>query len=63
MIVEKTVKRIEMIAKSTSAKNGQRRVITNRDNIRHLKYFMNGQWRHSAGCKEFTNKDCTLINL
>jgi hypothetical protein len=52
-----------MMAKSTSAKNGQRRVITNRDNIRHLEYFMNGQWRHSARFKEFTNKDCTLINL
>jgi len=51
-----------MMAKSTSTKNGQRRVITNRDNIRHLEYFMNGQWRHSARL-EFTNKDCTLINL
>jgi len=47
------VKRIEMMAKSTSAKNGQQRVITNRDNIRHLEYFMNGQWRHSARCRVY----------
>jgi len=54
---------IEMMAKSASAKNGQQRVITNRDNIKHLEYFMNGQWRHSAKCKEITNKDCAIINL
>jgi hypothetical protein len=42
-----------MMPKSTSAKNGQRRVITNRDNIRHIEYFMNGQWRHSAGCRVY----------
>ena len=57
------MKRIEMMAKSTSAKNGQQRVITNRDNIKHLEYFMNGQWRHSTRCKDITNKDCTLIDI
>ena len=53
-------KRMEMMAKSTSAKNGHQRIITNRDNIRHLEYFNNGQWRHSDKCKLFTNKECKL---
>jgi hypothetical protein len=25
-----------------------------------LEYFMNGQWRHSYKCKEFTNKECVI---
>lgn len=49
-----------MMAKSTTAKNGHERITTNRDKIRHLEYFMNGQWRHSHKCKEFTNKECTV---
>ena len=35
---------IEMMTKSTTAKNGNERITTtNRDNIRHLEYFNNGQ--------------------
>ena len=48
------------MARSTTAKNGHERITTNRDNIRHLEYFMNGQWRHSYKCKEFTNKECVI---
>ena len=48
---------VEMMPKSTAAKNGQERITTNRDNVRHLEYFNNGQWRHSDKCREFTNKD------
>jgi hypothetical protein len=53
-------KALEMMGMSTTAKNGHERVITDRDNIKHLEYFMNGQWRHSDNCKDFTNKECTL---
>ena len=53
-------KRVEMMARSTSAKNGQERVVNDRDNAKHLEYFMNGQWRHSNNCKDFTNKECTF---
>jgi hypothetical protein len=53
-------KRIEMMSKSTSAKNGHERIVTNRDNVRHLEYFNNGQWRHSDKCKVYTNKECNL---
>ncbi len=55
-----TRKRIEMMGRSTTAKNGQERVITDRDNIQHLQYFVNRQWRHSDKCKVLTNKDCTI---
>ena len=51
-------KKVEMMARSTSAKNGQERVVNDRDNAKHLEYFMNGQWRHSNNCKDFTNKEC-----
>jgi hypothetical protein len=54
---------IEMMAKSTTAKNGNERITTNRDNIRHLEYFNNGQWRHSDRCREFTNKECNFKRL
>ena len=54
-------RRIEIMAKSTSAKNGNERITTNRDNIRHLEYFNNGQWRHSDKCRKFTNKECSLV--
>ncbi|MGB5089782.1 MAG: hypothetical protein WBN72_02445 [Nitrososphaeraceae archaeon] len=47
-----------MMPKSTAAKNGQERITTNRDNVRHLEYFNNGQWRHSDKCSKFTNKEC-----
>jgi len=53
-------KRIEMMARSTTAKNGHQRVGNDRDNARHLEYFMNGQWKHSENCKDFTNKACTI---
>jgi hypothetical protein len=53
-------KRVEMMARSTTAKNGHERIVTDRDNVKHLEYFMNGQWRHSDNCKDFTNKECTF---
>ena len=56
-------RRIEVMAKSTSAKNGNERITTNRDNIKHLEYFNNGQWRHSDKCSQFTNKECKLKRL
>jgi len=36
-------KRVEMMGRSTTAKNGHERVITDGDNIKHLQYFANGQ--------------------
>jgi hypothetical protein len=51
---------IEIMVKSKAAKNGEERVTTNRDDIRHLEYFNNGQWRHSSKCKEFTNRECQV---
>ena len=53
-------KNIEIIDNSKSAKNGSERITTDRDNIRHREFFMNGQWRHSPKCKQFTNQDCTV---
>jgi hypothetical protein len=55
-----TRKRVEIMGISTTAKNGQERVITDRDNIKDLQYFANGQWRHSDKCKKFTNKECDI---
>jgi hypothetical protein len=55
-----TRKRIEVMGRSSTAKDGHERVITDRDNMRHLQYFANGQWRHSDKCKELTNKDCMV---
>ena len=51
-----------MAVRGTSLKNIQRaeRIVTDRDNSRHLEYFNNGQWRHSEKCREFTNKDCKI---
>lgn len=54
---------VEIMARSTGAKNGQERVITDRDNSRHLQYFNNGQWRHSEKCREYTNKECKVKRL
>jgi hypothetical protein len=51
---------IEMMAKPKATKNGQERVTTNRDNVKHLEYFNNGQWRHSSKCKEYTNPECQV---
>lgn len=51
---------VEVMSKSTSAKNGHERIVTDRENSRHLEYFNNGQWRHSEKCREFTNKDCKI---
>jgi hypothetical protein len=39
-------------------KNGHQRVIVDRDDIKHLEFFMNGSWRHDPKCRELTNKDC-----
>ena len=54
---------VEIMAKSTAAKNGQERIITDRDNSRHLQYFNNGQWRSSEKCREYTNKECKVMRL
>lgn len=54
---------VEIMARSSAAKNGQERVITDRDNSRHLQYFNNGQWRHSEKCREYTNKECKVKRL
>ena len=54
---------VEIMAKSTNAKNGDERITTDRENTRHLEYFNNGQWRHSDKCREFTNKECTIKTL
>ncbi|MGV8107351.1 MAG: hypothetical protein ACP5OH_06230 [Nitrososphaerota archaeon] len=51
------------MAKSSSAKNGQERIITDRDNSRHLQYFNNGQWRHSEKCRVYTNKECNVKSI
>ena len=51
---------VEVMSKSKSTKNGQERIVTDRDNSRHLQYFNNGQWRHSEKCRQFTNKDCKI---
>lgn len=40
------------------SKNGQEQCL--RENIKHLQYFNNGQWRHSDKCKQFVYKDCTV---
>ena len=53
-------KKVEMMARSTNAKNGHERVINDRDNAKHLQYFMNGQWKHSENCKNLTNKECSF---
>ncbi len=53
-------RRVEMMGKSATTKNGHERVAINRDNVKHLEFFMNGQWRHSDKCKQFTNKDCRV---
>jgi len=53
-------KQVEMMDRSSTAKNGHERVISDRDNNKHLQYFNNGQWRHSDKCKQFTNKECTV---
>ena len=54
---------MEIMAKSTSARNGNERITTNRDNIKHLEYFNNGQWRHSDKCRQFTNTECSLVRF
>ena len=53
-------KRVEMMARTTNAKNGHERVVNDRDNVKHLQYFMNGQWKHSENCKNLTNKECAF---
>lgn len=51
---------VEVMSKSKTTKNGQERIVTDRDNLKHLQYFNNGQWRHSEKCRLFTNKDCKI---
>lgn len=54
---------VEIMAKSTNAKNGDERITTDRENTRHLEHFNNGQWRHSDKCRVFTNKECSFKTL
>jgi hypothetical protein len=53
-------KRVEMMERSKSAKNGHERITIDRDNSRHREFFMNGSWRHSPKCKQFTNQECSI---
>ncbi len=53
------MKRIELMQKSTTAKNGQTCVVEDRDNNKQLEFFTNGSWRHSHMCKEIMNNSCT----
>lgn len=47
------------LVRSGSPKNGQERVVADRDGIEHLEYFTNGSWRHhSTKCRVWVNKDC-----
>ena len=41
----------------SNPKNGYERVVEDRDNSKHLEVFMYGSWRHSAKCRESTNKE------
>lgn len=50
------------MTRSTTAKNGHGLIVNDRDNAKHLEYFMNGQWKHSETCKTFT-KECTVKTL
>jgi hypothetical protein len=44
---------------ATNPKNGHERIVTDREEARHLQIFMNGSWRHIQDkCREYTNKDC-----
>jgi len=49
---------IEIRRKSSTAKNGDERVILDSNNNKHLEFFMNGSWRHSNKCKTITNNQC-----
>ena len=51
---------VEIMTKSTNAKNGDERITTDRENTRHLEYFNNGQWRHSDKYNNFINKECEV---
>jgi hypothetical protein len=45
---------------SGAPKDGQERIVTDRDGSNHLEYFMNGSWRHSTTiCKKKMNPACT----
>ena len=50
---------IEISRKSNTAKNSDERIITDSNSNKHLEFFMNGSWRHSYKCKNFTNNQCT----
>jgi len=53
-------KRVEIMNRTNTAKNGHERITSDRDNFKHLQYFTNGQWRHSDKCKQITNSECTV---
>ncbi len=47
------------LVRSGTPKNGQERIVSDRDGVTHLEYFMNGSWRHNRDrCKGRVNKDC-----
>ncbi|HEX9317587.1 MAG TPA: hypothetical protein VF884_01495 [Nitrososphaeraceae archaeon] len=48
------------MSRTSTAKNGHERIVSDRDNVKHLQYFTNGQWRHSDKCKQATNSECTV---
>ena len=52
-------RRVEVKDISRTARDGHERVVTDRDNQKHLQYFRNGNWWHSDSCKVYTNKECT----
>jgi hypothetical protein len=52
-------RQVQMMGRSTTSKNGHERVVTDRDNQKHLQYIMNGQWGHSEKRNQFTNSQCT----
>ena len=59
LILNICMKRIQLMQKSSTAKNGQTRIVEDRDTNKHLEFFTNGSWRHSPKCKDITNKNCT----
>jgi hypothetical protein len=53
-------RRVEIMQRTGTAKNGHERIASDRDNIKHLQYFSNGQWRHRDRCRQFTNKEFSV---
>jgi hypothetical protein len=44
--------------RSSSPRDGQQRIVEDRDGEKHIEYFRNGSWRHSTTCKITVNKNC-----